>query len=81
MSQDYISALFDGLFFILAGLLILVSSLLESYVVLQDSGFMAALIDALPGLGWSVGSFLLGLVLYHLSSKSKQPMVFDRYSG
>ena len=80
MSQDYISALFDGLFFIIIGLLILVSSLLESYVVFQNAGFMTALIDFYPGLLWSGGSFLLGWVLYRLSSKSKQPQVFDRYS-
>ena len=80
MSQDYISALFDGLFFILAGLLILVSSVLESYAVFQHSGIIAALTDFLPGLAFSAGSFLLGFVLYWLSSKAKQPLVFDRYS-
>ena len=81
MSQDYISALFDGLFFILAGLLILLSSLIESYAVFQQSGFMTALIDSLPGLGLSAGAILLGVILYRLSSKAKQPLVFDRYSG
>ncbi len=80
MSQDYISALFDGLFFILTGLLILVSSVLESYGVFQANGFVAAFMDFLPGLGWSAGSVLLGLVLYRMSSKAKQPLVFDRYS-
>ena len=80
MSQDYISALFDGLFFILAGLLILVSTVLESYSMFQSSGLIAALIEFLPGLAWSAGSVVLGLVLYHLSSKAKQPLVFDRYS-
>ncbi len=80
MSQDYISTLFDGLFFIIISLLILVLSVLESYVVFQNAGFMAALIDFYPGLLGSCGSFLLGLVLYRLSSKSKQPLVFDRYS-
>jgi len=80
MSQDYISALFDGLFFILAGLLILVSSVLESYGVFHNSGLVAALIEFLPGMGWSAGSFLLGYVLYRVSSNAKQPLVFDRYS-
>ena len=80
MSQDYISALFDGLFFILAGLIILGSTLFESYAVFQHSGLIAALLDFLPGLGWSAGSILLGYLLYHISSKAKQPLVFDRYS-
>ncbi len=80
MSQDYISALFDGLFFILAGLLILGSSVIESYTVFLDSGFIAAMVDLLPGLGWSAGSILLGYLLYRLSSNAKQPLVFNRYS-
>ncbi len=80
MSQDYISALFDGLFFIIISLLILVSSVFESYVVFQNDGLLAALIEFYPGLLGSCGSFLLGSVLYRLSSKSKQPLVFDRYS-
>ena len=80
MSQDYISALFDGLFFIIVGVLILVSSALESYSVFENAGLMAALFDFLPGLLWSAGTFLLGFVLYQLSLKGKQPLVFDRYS-
>lgn len=80
MSQDYISALFDGLFFIIIGLLYLISSVFESYVVFENAGLVNALIDFYPALLWSAGSFLLGLVLYRLSSKSKQPLVFDRYS-
>jgi hypothetical protein len=80
MSQDHISALFDGLFFIIVGLLILVSSALESYSVFENFGLMAALVDFLPGLLWSAGTFLLGFALYKLSLKGKQPLVFDRYS-
>ena len=80
MSQDYISTLFDGLFFIIISLVILISSVVESYLVLLNDGFMAALIEFYPGLLGSCGSFLLGLVLYRLSLKSKQPLVFDRYS-
>ncbi len=80
MSQDYISAIFDGIFFILIGLFLLVSSVLDAYAVFQDIGLVAAIVDFLPGLGWSAGAFLLGYVLYHLSSKAKQPLVFDRHS-
>ena len=80
MSQDYISALFDGLFFIIVGFLILVSSALDSYSVFENAGFVAALIDFLPGLLWSAGTFLLGFVLYKLSLKAKQPLAFNRYS-
>ncbi len=80
MSQDYISALFDGLFFIIVGFLILVSSALESYSVFESAGLVAALVDFLPGLLWSAGTFLLGFVLYQLSLKGKQPLVYNRYS-
>jgi len=80
MSQDYISALFDGLFFIIVGLLILLSSAIDSYSVFENAGFIAALVDFLPGLLWSAGTFLLGFVLYKLSLKGSQPLVFDRYS-
>lgn len=80
MSQDYISTLFDGIFFIVLGLLILVSALVDSYAVLQTSGFIEALFEFLPGLGWSSGTALLGYVLYRLSSNARQPLVFDRYS-
>ena len=80
MSQDYISALFDGIFFIVVGLLILVSTVIDSYAVLQSSGLASAALNFLPGLGWSAGTFVLGYVLYRLSSNAKQPLVFDRYS-
>jgi len=80
MSQDYISALFDGFFFIIVGLLILLSSALESYSVFQASGLIAAIVDFVPGLLSGTGSVLLGYVLYRLSLKAKQPLVFDRYS-
>ena len=80
MSQDYISTIFDGLFFILIGLIILVSSVMDSYAVYQSSGLITAILDFLPGLGWSLGVVLFGYALYCLSLNAKQPLVFDKYS-
>ena len=80
MSQDYISTLFDGLFFILVGLIILFTSAMDSYAVFQSSDIISAILDFLPGLGWSLGAFVFGYALYRLSLNTKQPLVFDKYS-
>lgn len=71
MSQDYISALFDALFFVVVGLIILVSWAFGSYEVFVASGLRAALADYLPALFWGGGSILLGVILYLLSKNAK----------
>jgi len=71
MSQDYISALFDALFFAVVGLIIVVSWAFSSFGVFVEQGLVAALSDFLPGLLWGGASILFGVVLFWLSRNSR----------
>lgn len=72
MSQNYISTVFDALFFIIIGLVILVSSAFGSYDVLIESGLRTALADFLQSALWGFGSILLGVFLYLLTNNAKR---------
>jgi hypothetical protein len=72
VSQNYISAMFDALFFIIVGLIMLVSSVYGSYEVFVDDGLRAAFADFLPMFPWSFGSILLGGILYLLSKNARR---------
>jgi hypothetical protein len=71
VSQNYISAMFDALFFAAIGLIILVSSVFGSYDVFVESGLRAAFADFLPSLLWGAGCFLVGFILYRMSKNAK----------
>jgi hypothetical protein len=71
VSQNYISATFDALFFAIIGLIILVSSVFGSYDVFVESGLREAFADFLPSLLVGCGCILLGAILYRLTKNAK----------
>jgi hypothetical protein len=71
VSQNYISATFDALFFAIVGLIILVSAMFGSYDVFVESGLRTAFTDFLPSLLAGGGCIALAAILYRLTKNAK----------